>query len=260
MTLAHALDYASNGWPVFPIKPRSKEPLTAHGFHDASTDPYLVRAWWQRWPNANIGIATGHGCDVLDVDGPEGRAALADLINDHSFDTSGWVTSTSGRPDGGLHCWFAPTGLGRRIGFRGKMDWIGGRGYIIAPPSIHPSGTAYAWRRPPNGALPAAPPWLRDIVDPPRRPLRPGRTRPGWAKGGERDLTRLNGLLGQLETAPQGERNNRLHWAACRLAELLDDGAPIAWADLLVEAGVQIGLPENEARATVLSGLKGERR
>ena len=255
-----ALRYGLLGWPVFPIKGRGKEPLTAHGFLDASTDPDQIRAWWQRWGQANIGIATGHGCDVLDVDGPDGRAALAELVTEHELDTSGWVTSISGRADGGLHCWFAPTGLGRRIGFLAKMDWIGQRGYIIAPPSIHPSGNTYSWRQPPSGPLPLAPQALRNAVDPPRRPLQPGPVRPEWAKGGTQDLAKLRGVLTQLEGAPQGERNNRLYWSACRLAELLDDGAPQAWVELLVERGQAVGLPENEARATVLSGLKGERR
>lgn len=73
--LAAALRYASAGWPVFPCTPDGtaapdhKAPLTAHGFKDATTDPARIRAWWHRWPDANVAIATGEpGPDVLDVD------------------------------------------------------------------------------------------------------------------------------------------------------------------------------------------------
>ncbi len=67
--LGIALGYAQRGHPIFPIKGRAKEPLTDHGYHEATTDPDQIRAWWTRWPRANIGLACGHSADVLDVDG-----------------------------------------------------------------------------------------------------------------------------------------------------------------------------------------------
>src|ERR1022692_3212452 len=42
-----AAGYIAVGWPVFPCKPGSKEPDTAHGFKDASTDPDVISAWWR---------------------------------------------------------------------------------------------------------------------------------------------------------------------------------------------------------------------
>ena len=54
-----ALSYIERGWAVLPLRARAKEPLTAHGWHDASTDIDQVTEWWDRWPNANnIGIAS----------------------------------------------------------------------------------------------------------------------------------------------------------------------------------------------------------
>src|SRR5690348_15513877 len=65
-----AAKLAKRGIPVFPCAPSEKQPLTPHGFHDASTDAEVVAAWWRRWPEANIGIPTGaaSGVDVVDVD------------------------------------------------------------------------------------------------------------------------------------------------------------------------------------------------
>ena len=60
--------------------------------------------------------------------------------------------------------------------------------------------------------------------------------------------------------APEGRRNATLHWAACRLPEMLDQGAPREWAQVLEQAGVAAGLDQVEVRDTVASGLgKAER-
>ncbi|MGQ9552978.1 MAG: bifunctional DNA primase/polymerase, partial [Anaerolineae bacterium] len=67
--LSAALAYARRGWPVFPCRPKGKEPLSEHGFKDAATNPATIKAWWSKWPSANIGIPTGAATFVaLDVD------------------------------------------------------------------------------------------------------------------------------------------------------------------------------------------------
>jgi len=54
-----ALEYARHGIPVFPLVPKGKAPLTAHGFKDATDDEAKIRAWWTATPDANIGMPTG---------------------------------------------------------------------------------------------------------------------------------------------------------------------------------------------------------
>jgi hypothetical protein len=77
--LDHALDCAARGWPVFPIKPGSKEPATRRGFHDATTDTDQITTWWTKTPAAGIGIATGVAFDVLDIDHLDFATGVADL-------------------------------------------------------------------------------------------------------------------------------------------------------------------------------------
>jgi hypothetical protein len=144
----HALNYAVNGWYVFPCKKGAKEPLTIHGLVDASNDPTQINKWWDRWPNANIGINTGKsGLVILDVDPRNGgNESLEKLISIHSREFLSPVEVKTGGD--GKHYYYAakenknqslPGSLGA------GLDLIGGNKYVIAPPSIHKSGNAYIW-------------------------------------------------------------------------------------------------------------------
>jgi Bifunctional DNA primase/polymerase, N-terminal len=55
-------------------------------------------------PQANIGLATGHTFDVLDVDGPTGAHAIQELAAAHGFQSSGPLVRTGG---GGWHYYLA---------------------------------------------------------------------------------------------------------------------------------------------------------
>jgi hypothetical protein len=74
--------------------------LVPHGVTDATTNRARVLAWWSRHPQANIGLATGHCFDVLDVDGPEGAQAMRELVATHGLTSSGPLVRSGG---GGWH-------------------------------------------------------------------------------------------------------------------------------------------------------------
>lgn len=147
-TLDEALELAARGWPVVLVKPRSKQPATAHGVKDATTDPDTIRTWLEQIPDANIGVACGApGPHVLDIDD---QAAAGDLAK-RCADLGAPMVAT-GR---GVQFYFDGTDSGTiGLGF-GELR---GRGsYVVAPPSIHPSGKNYTWVQSPNGHLPALP-------------------------------------------------------------------------------------------------------
>jgi Bifunctional DNA primase/polymerase, N-terminal/AAA domain/Primase C terminal 1 (PriCT-1) len=137
-----ALRYAQAGFRVFPVKPRDKRPLTEHGCLDATTDPERIEAWWARWPEANVGIATGKQPDgscltVIDLDPAKMNGSSPELPPTATVRTGG----------GGKHLYYRTAteernqawDLGPGIDVRGKG------GYVVAPPSIHASGSAYEW-------------------------------------------------------------------------------------------------------------------
>jgi Bifunctional DNA primase/polymerase, N-terminal len=124
----------------------AKHPLGAlvpHGVKDATCNRARVLAWWASHPMANIGLATGHRFDVLDVDGPAGAQAIRALAAIHGLASAGPLVRTGG---GGWHYYLAPTGLGNvhPTGLA-HVDWRGRGGYVVAPPSRHSSGHPYQW-------------------------------------------------------------------------------------------------------------------
>lgn len=156
--LRAALAYAAMGWAVLPnhsiaengrctcgrsdCGSPGKHPRTRHGIQDATTDPDPIHPWWTRWPDANIGIATGtvSGFDVLDVDvdkGGEESLESCDPLPDTVLQLTG---------GGGYHYLFR-----HRPGLKNAVDLLPGidvrtdGGQIIVSPSIHSSGRRYEW-------------------------------------------------------------------------------------------------------------------
>jgi hypothetical protein len=162
--LKAAVWYASHGYAVMPLhsveaggacscgraecENVGKHPRTTHGLSDATTELEKVRAFWSRWPNANVGIATGpSGLVVVDVDpkngGDESFGALRTELGAATFDT---VTALTG--GGGEHYYFRD----EFAQFRNSAGLIAPGidvravgGYVVAPPSVHVSGRKYEW-------------------------------------------------------------------------------------------------------------------
>jgi len=138
--------YATQDLHVFPVQPRDKKPYPgSRGFKDASTDPDQIIAWWRERPDSNIGIATGHLVDVIDIDGPPGYLSFADLRDQELIpDSLGKATT----PRGGMHIYIAAIGDGNTAGIRTGIDYRGLGGYVVAAPSVGPNGRRYAWSTP----------------------------------------------------------------------------------------------------------------
>jgi len=165
--LEAALRYAKLGFRVIPLKERGKEPLIDDWPNKATWDEALIREWWAKWPKANIGIATGryragYFC-VLDYDprnDPENRERWKEdpLPFTPMVETGG----------GGAHFYFfTPTPIGKRKVGPGK-DLLGEGSYVVAPPSIHPSGKRYVWaegRAPFVIPLASLPEWVKPFAD-----------------------------------------------------------------------------------------------
>ena len=195
-TLSAAIWYAEQGWPIIPVwgvdvdeegnakchcgsdgcnaqgkHPVSwigNEPMAPRGVKDATTDLGVIRDWWKRYPNANIGAAATQWF-ALDIDRPDARYEL-DALPDT-------VESISG--SGGQHILFnqpkdwkvgnATGTLPPGIDVRGCANDGTPHGYIILAPSSHKSGKGkrYEWElssHPRDVEIADAPDWLLQIL------------------------------------------------------------------------------------------------
>jgi putative DNA primase/helicase len=163
-TTAAAAEYRRLGWNPIPIKERSKEPNLVQ------LAPYLsrratreeLRSW--EWPG--VGVVTGPVSEilVLDVDGPEGLAILEERGHP--------ATPMARTGGGGLHLYFKHPDASIRTGIRvaAGLDVKAEGGYVVAPPSIGPTGDAYEWIISPADAELAEPPeWLLELLQRPHK-------------------------------------------------------------------------------------------
>jgi hypothetical protein len=286
-----AVGYASRGIPVLPLhyplphrnglQPVSGEPpsavaraacscrdpgcgqvakhplgsLVPHGVKDATCNRARILAWWTRHPQANIGLATGHLFDVLDVDGPAGEHAICQLAATHGLTSSGPLIRTGG---GGWHYYLAPTGLGNaHPRDLEHVDWRGWGGYVVAPPSRHASGHPYQWVTgrdldTPLGQIPAV---LLERLQPRhlQRPTGPVQL-PAVAHVPDDRYVRaaLAGELARVAAAPVGRRNRQLWESTRNLYNLVATGA-LNHREVdqgLLQAAERCGLLAEEPRQT----------
>ena len=169
-----ALEYAKRSWPVFPccwpsngkcacganhLDSIGKAPITRNGLKDASIDPGVLTFWWEKYPEANIGLVTGSKSKLVVIDLDIKKDGIRHW--DELLDQNGRVdTLTSLTGSGGRHLIFTwPDALRNTASqIAPGIDTRGDGGYIIAPPSLHLSGQRYEWD---NKTPPVAPPgWL----------------------------------------------------------------------------------------------------
>lgn len=192
--------YAERGWSVIPMHAHGKRPLVAwREFQQRRASADEIDRWFERWPDANVGIVTGRisGLVVVDIDaqhgGPDSVAALETL---HGALPPTVEALTGG---GGRHLYYAHPGplVSNRVAMRPGIDLRGDGGCVVGPPSVHPSGRRYKWvaGRDPGRQTLARPPvhfFGRGMSTDP-----PGHSRSNWRR------------LVREDIAP-GQRNNTI--------------------------------------------------
>lgn len=246
---SYAIEYANYGIAVFPLKEKDKTPLIKHWNTEASTDAAKIKAWWQKWPNANIGIVTGKqslgGLYVIDCDchneGVDGWKAFIEWQAKYGKFPLSWVAQTG---SGGVHYFFTDKEEHKnRAGIIPSVDFRGDGGYVVAPPSIHPNGERYKWNEKASPELVE----LASINDTMRYFLNSDRQLP-------------QARYSAPEIIPEGERNHMLFKFACMMqAKGASDQAVYAATKAEMESKCRVPLTEKELKQLVKSALKYEK-
>ena len=251
----YSLQYATLGWSIIPIQANDKKPVMSwKQYQGERADEATVRDWWRDDPNRNIGIVTGEisGLIVLNVDGPDGAATL---------ETLGELPRTPVvRTGNGMHYYFRHPG-GKFRNFAKKLpglDFRGDGGYVVAPPSVHKSGSIYEWEVSPSEAdLADAPVWLLELISEPKPSGAAIPVQDSYNEG-PKALEALETEIARLQSTEYGQRNDQLNKSAYALGKLVGAG------DLdqdhveneLWRAAREIGLEDGESKATIKSGME----
>lgn len=153
-----ALDYARKGYRVFPLYHCTASGLCSCGqrgcrrpgqhplvpsLNSATTDPVTIARWWHQYEFANIGLATGDGLLVLEVD-PVRSGSLEEFMQLYVVPDTAIARTAEGRWQ--LYFTYNPAFV-----LRATIDKFGpgtrsyGDGcYVVAPPS-HCGDEVYSW-------------------------------------------------------------------------------------------------------------------
>lgn len=248
--LQAALDYRDQGRSVIPVEPGAKTPAVRWTrFQVERATERQIRRWWD-FADFNVGIVCGRISNLiaLDVDlRAGGDMSLARLEAAHR-PVGGLEVATPG----GAHRWF--THPGGRIPnststLGAGLDVKADGGMIVVPPSERPDG-AYRFGRLFDADVPPLPDWLARLLVRQEKPR-------AWRSAGRAPSGRyldaaVRGVLADLRATTEGDRNNMLFKATCRILEL---GAAEA-VPALQQAAREIGLEADEIAETIASARR----
>jgi hypothetical protein len=284
-----ALLLVKQGFRVFPLhtamegacscflgpdcKQKGKHPVFPGGFYRAGKSMFSVFQQWSTVEHSNVGLRTGDGLGILDVDvGKGGWESLVELAERYGKLPPSWSVRTG---SGGLHVYFriaqpVPNSVGR---IAPGIDFRGDGGYVVAPGSRHACGGDYQWthgQTPRDIPLADIPSWLLELALP----------KPGLVddtvfelpdgellKGGDVIIANrpeamarkiLQRQCEKMAQTQEGGRNDRLFRCAFRVGRLVGGGAlGIAEAREAVHmAALATGLEDKEITATANNGFK----
>ncbi len=270
-----ALEYAARGWHVFPAPRGEKKSHKAGKYSDgkkwgATVDSEEIRRDWQRWPNANVGIATGpkSGFFVIEADTVEGHG-IDGIGNLHALiEQHGGLPPTieALSPSGSRHIYFRwPDGVifSNSAGqVAPGVDVRGDGGMVIGVPSVKPGNDLpYRWLNPPPlFDLADCPEWLLKLCLKPAQKLSDlamPKEAPQFDRGNGWADAAMRGEMAALLAAADGQRNATLNTAAFNLGQIIACGGldHETVRARLTAAAHSIGLSAGEIAGTVQSGL-----
>lgn len=178
-TAAAVQEYAALGWPCFPgahpaadgtracscdrigCPSPAAHPWSQVWQRQATVDPDTLARWWEGQPEANVILPTGRVFDVFDVPAKAGRRALDRMAGEDvqagpvaavGDERYLFFVATRGAPEDEDEWWSSTLDcVPETVGDSPGMRWHCRDSYVVAPPSVLPSGRAVTWVNAPDG-------------------------------------------------------------------------------------------------------------
>ena len=139
-------EYANHGWSILPVKPDEKRPYMQNWlqYTKERAGEQVLSGWFTHLSGAGVGVVTGKvsGILVLDVENhcPQ---PIEEILRKYPTN----MVSRTG--SGGYHLFYQyPSNKGRvsnRVRLFDGVDLRADGGFIVLPPTKHPSGGKYEW-------------------------------------------------------------------------------------------------------------------
>lgn len=146
MNKDYITEYVDSGWSILPVKPEEKRPYMINWlqYTHSRANKTTVDNWFKNLSGAGVGVVTGKISNivVLDVES-YCKTPIDELLK--MYPTQ--MVSKTG--SGGYHLFYQyPTGVSKvsnRVGIFEGADLRADGGFIVLPPTTHPSGGKYEW-------------------------------------------------------------------------------------------------------------------
>ena len=144
--MEYVSDYVDIGWSVLPVKPSEKRPYMTNWlqYNKTKATRATVENWFNSLSGAGVGMVTGKISNivVLDVES-YCPTPISEILKKYPTQ----LISRTG--SGGYHLFYQyPTNVPRvanRVGIFEGADLRADGGFIVLPPTVHPSGNKYEW-------------------------------------------------------------------------------------------------------------------
>lgn len=131
------MEYLKQGLSVIPLAKDKKPLLPWQEFQTRYATEDEVATWYQRYPNANIGIVTGKISNLTVID-CDSQPAI------EYFQSGYHGRTTSVKTPKGMHFYFQyQEGVRNTARLTDHIDVRSEGGYVVAPPSVNDAGIAY---------------------------------------------------------------------------------------------------------------------
>lgn len=167
------LGYLNSGWSILPVKPEEKRPYMTNWLQYTKTraTQKTVESWFNSLTGAGVGVVTGRISNIIVLDVESYcKTPIEELLKRYPTH----LIARSG--SGGYHLYYQyPQGISKvsnRVGIFEGADLRGDGGFIVLPPTRHPSGNLYTWME--QGMPGVFPKALLDVE------AKPTSTNEGW--------------------------------------------------------------------------------
>ena len=139
--------YHNQGFSIIPLKEKDKRPNIDkwEKYHQQQPTKEEIQTWLDQELFKNIAVICGHVSDdlvVIDIDDEKIPKDIG-LKLDKIAETGAWIVKTGK----GYHIYCKhhgnPGGIKKPLKY--KIEYRANRGYVVAPPSIHPNGKQYTF-------------------------------------------------------------------------------------------------------------------